>query len=139
MKNTKIFAAFLIILVFTAGAHAIPPQQRKVGDTWVKAGISTKNIMPLLVTIADRQGKYLSSVQGKYRSCYITIDLKPRAATGNVDELERVAKKVVDTVTSFYPSCGGEVKLKAPGSDSFHFVFEKGKITEDKSIRGKDN
>ena len=126
------------MLVFAARIFAIPPQQRQVGNTLVKAGISTKKIMPLLVTIASKYGKYLRSVQGKYTSCYIDIDLEPNSNICNVDEMERVTKRVVDNVMSFYPSCKGEVALTASSSDRFHFIFENGRITEDKSIRSKE-
>lgn len=138
LRSKIVFFIITYFFIASINVYATPPQERMFGNTLVKSGTSTKNIMPLLANIAGRQGKYLKSIYGQYRYGHIIVNLESNRRTYNVKEMEKVIKKVLDNIMTSYPSSEGEVSLDASDSDYFRFQFKNGRITKDSSIHFND-
>lgn len=128
----KITRAILLIILLGIISHAYgySPQNEFVGDTQVEMGTSTKDLMPVLIGIAERQGRNFEKIYGQYRAGYILIIMKSR---GNNNTAEEIGERVIHTIENIFPLAEGRVELVAGPSDTWNFItlyFDKGEITK---------
>ena len=136
MKLKTGILLIIFCLSIISNVFAVPPQTRTFGNTLVKTGTSTKNIMPLLTNIAEKWGQYLESIYGQYRVGYIIITMVPNKMNYDIEEMKNMVKDILNNVMSYYPGSEGRITLDVAEWDSIAFEFAEGQIY-DKSIHIK--
>lgn len=122
----------LLVSAISVKLFAYPPAEKKIGKVLIKAGTSSRDIMPFLEKIAANWGKYYASIYADYRENQIFIKLKGSARYLTFEEIKEASSCLTDEVMHTYPLCDASVIVFAHPQDrgwhKLEWVIKAGKI-----------